>query len=68
MDEAVFELNFGETESEWMESKEEHSSGNSLGLTAECFAKGLQMRKQIAERLSKLLKAALGFEAAVAGG
>ena len=36
--------------------------------TAECFAKGLQMRKQIAERLSKLLKAALGFEAAVAGG
>ena len=38
MDEAVFELNFGETESEWMESKEEHSSGNSLGLTAECGA------------------------------
>ena len=31
MDEAVFELDFGETEFEWMESKEEHSSGNSLG-------------------------------------
>ena len=31
MDEAVFELNFGETESEWMESKEEHSSGNTKG-------------------------------------
>ena len=36
--------------------------------TAECFSRGLQMRKQIAERLSNLLKAAQGFEAGVAGG